>query len=71
MKTKTMKTKTKKYYYSFLFKKEDYKDISSILENEFSKYFTGMALLCSEEQAQEITQYIKRTFTCKATRKRY
>jgi hypothetical protein len=84
MKTKSMKTKsmkTKKYYYSYLFKKGDYIDVSSTLENKFPKHFTGsgtslldgsydVGFLCSAEQAQKITQYIKRNFPWTATRHR-
>jgi hypothetical protein len=82
MKTKTTKTKPRQYDYFFLFKKGNYSEVSSTLGNKFSKYFSGsgMSLLdgafdisftCSAEQAQKITQYIKRNFTCKAIRKRY
>ena len=84
MKTKTKKSK--KYYYSFLFKKGDYMDVSSTLENKFPKDFMGsgtcplngvlwdgaydVGFLCSAEQAQKITQYIKRNFPWTATRLR-
>jgi len=82
MKTKTMKTKPKQYDYYFLFKKGNYFEVSHTLEDKFPKHFTGsgtslwdgafdVSFSCSAEQAQKITQYIKRTFNCKATRKRY
>ena len=82
MKTKPMKTKTKQYDYSFSFKKGNYFEVSHALEDKFPKHFMGsgtslmdssfdISFNCSAEQAQKITRYIKRNFTCKAIRKRY
>lgn len=57
-------------------------DVSSTLENKFPKHFTGsgmclldgaydVSFMCSAEQAQKISRYIKQNFRWTATRQRY